>query len=238
MRNDYVSTIEHKSIAWVNWMDEDPFIGGIIRGDASRDDYVWFLEATYHYLRWSGPLLAATAEGLRRGGRYPWLLARVSAKSKEEGTHDRWVLSDLERCGVNIELVKESAAPTAVDDYVQWSLTMAEEGSPGFLGAAYTLEFISMHRASMAAENLRARRVIPNIENAVSFLEGHGDADVNHVAQLNETLRRIEDPRDRGAIRRSASILRDLYPRFFQSGAPGGCRLGEAAGEARPRLVQ
>ena len=93
---------------------------------------------------------------------------------------------------------------------------MAQEGSPAFLGAAYTLEFMSMHRAKMAADNLRARRAIPNIEEAVSFLEGHGDADVGHIELLSEILRRIEDPRDQDAIALSAAVMRALYPRFFQ----------------------
>ncbi len=216
MSHDYVSIIERESTALVDSIDRNPLIGSVIRGDASRAEYVGFLGATYHYLRWSGPLLAETAEGLRRNGRCPWLLAIVDAKTAEESPHDGWVLDDLRSCGENVELVKAQAAPRAVDAYVQWSRTMAQEGSPAFLGAAYTLEFMSMHRAKMAADNLRARRAIPNIEEAVSFLEGHGDADVGHIELLSEILRRIEDPRDQDAIALSAAVMRALYPRFFQ----------------------
>ncbi|MEO5730819.1 MAG: iron-containing redox enzyme family protein [Byssovorax sp.] len=216
MSHDYVSIIERESTALVDSIDRNPLIGSVIRGDASRAEYVAFLGATYHYLRWSGPLLAETAEGLRLRGRCPWLLAIVDAKTAEESPHDGWVLSDLRSCGENVELVKAQAAPRAVDAYVQWSRTMAQEGSPAFLGAAYTLEFISMHRAKTAADNLRAHRAIPNIEEAVSFLEGHGDADVGHIELLSEILRRIEDPRDQDAIALSAAVMRALYPRFFQ----------------------
>ena len=216
MNQDYVSIIERESTALVDSIDRNPLIGSVIRGDASRAEYVGVLGATYHYRRWSGPLLAETAEGLRRSGRCPWLLAIVDAKTAEESPHDGWVLDDLRRCGENVELVKAQAAPRAVDAYVQWSRTMAQEGSPAFLGAAYTLEFMSMHRAKMAADNLRARRAIPNIEEAVSFLEGHGDADVGHIELLSEILRRIEDPRDQEAIALSAAVMRTLYPRFFQ----------------------
>lgn len=218
MTQYHVSIIELESIALVNSIDHDPLLGSVIRGDASRAEYVGFLGATYHYLRWSGPLLAETAEGLRRSGRCPWLLAIVDAKTAEESPHDGWVLDDLRRCGENVELVKAQAAPRAVDAYVQWSRTMAEEGSPAFLGAAYALEFMSMRRAKMAADNLRARRAIPNIEEAVSFLEGHGDADAGHIEQLSAMLRRVEDQHDRDAIVLSASVMRALYPRFFQPG--------------------
>jgi hypothetical protein len=216
MKNDYVSMMERGSLALVDSIDHDPLIGSVIRGDASRDEYVGFLRSTYHYLRWSGPLLAETAEGLRRSGRCPWLHAIVDAKSAEESPHDRWVLDDLRRCGENVELVKAQAAPRAVEAYVHWSRAMALEGSPAFLGSAYTLEFMSMCRAKTAAENLRARQAIPNIEEAVSFLEGHGDADVGHLELLSATLRRIEDPRDQAAIALTAAVMRALYPRFFQ----------------------
>jgi pyrroloquinoline quinone (PQQ) biosynthesis protein C len=216
MTHHHFSIIERESTALVDSIDRDPLVGSVIRGDASRAEYVAFLGATYHYIRWSGPLLAETAQGLRRSGRCPWLLEIVDAKTAEESPHDEWVLDDLRSCGVNVELVKAQPVPRAVDAYVQWSRTMAEAGSPAFLGAAFALEFMSMHRAKRAADNLRAHRAIPRIEEAVSFLEGHGDADVGHVEQLRAILRRVEDPQDRDAIALSASVLRALYPRFFQ----------------------
>jgi hypothetical protein len=67
----------------------------------------------------------------------------------------------------------------------------------------------------MAARNLCARKAIPNIEDAVSFLDGHGDADPGHIALLTDILRQIKDPSDQAAIILSAAVLRALYPRFF-----------------------
>jgi len=215
MNSDYVSALERESLALVDSLDRDPVVGSVIRGDASRETYVTFLRATYHYIRWSGPLLAQTAEGLRVSGRAPWLLELVDAKTREESPHDGWVLDDLERCGDNRELLKAAYPPVAVTAYVNWSRSVAEAGSPGYLGAAYTLEFISAHRARVAAENLRAHRAVPGIERAVSFLEGHGDADLGHVAHLNTVLARIDDPRDRSDIALSAAVMRALYLRFF-----------------------
>jgi Iron-containing redox enzyme len=224
MRRDYVTDMERDLAGWVDAMDRDLVVGRVIRGDASREEYVRFLWSTYHYLRWSGRLLAETADGLRREGRYPWLVEVVDDKTVEEGPHDAWLLHDLEQCGVDGERVVDSPAPSAVRAYVQWGLAMAEDGSPAYLGAAFALEYISMRRAGVAADNLRRRRAIPNIENAVSFLVGHGDADQGHVAVLGELLRRIEEPRERGAIALSATVLRALYPRFFRSRGPAETR--------------
>jgi hypothetical protein len=215
MSSTYVHAIERDSLALVDVIDHDPLIGSVIRGDASREGYLGFLRSTYQYVRWSGPLLAETAEGIRRKGGTPWLLAIIDAKTQEESPHDGWVLGDLKTCGENVELLKAAAPPVAISAYVDWSRSQAEAGSPGYLGAAYTLEFISAHRAKMAAGNLRARAAIPNIKNAVSFLDGHGDADTDHIATLGEILSRIDDPRDQDAISLSAAVMRALYPLFF-----------------------
>jgi hypothetical protein len=217
MTNVNLVPIEKESRALVQCIDEHPLIGAVVRGDASRDEYIRFLAATYHYVRWSGPLLAATAVGLRRRDSHPWLVALVETKAEEEAPHDRWALDDLRRCGANVELVKLGPVPLAVRAYVDWSLAMAEDGSPAFLGAAYALEFMSMSRAQLAANNLRARGAIPGIDCAVSFLAGHGEADAGHVALLADVLARLDDPEDAEQIRLSAATLRRLYPRFFRA---------------------
>jgi pyrroloquinoline quinone (PQQ) biosynthesis protein C len=220
---DDLDRMERETASWIEAMDQDPLIGRVGRGDASREEYVTFLGATYHYVRWSGPLLARTAEGIRRRGRYPWLAAIVERKTREESPHDRWILRDLARCGVNPELVKAAEPPTAVGAYVAFGLALADDGSPALLGAAYALEAISDARAGAAAQRLGARRGIPGIEGAVSFLAGHGEADAGHVAVLRQVFQRIDEPGDRAAIALSASVLRALYPRFFapRAGAPG-----------------
>jgi hypothetical protein len=216
MHKDDIRTLEQTSVAWISAMDQDPGIGGVIRGDASREAYAGFLAATYHYVRWSGPLLARTAEGLRRAGRPAWLCELFDRKTEEEAPHDRWVLSDLKRCGENVELVKAAPAPRAVEAYVTWSLTLADAGSPAFLGAAYTLEILSTHCAGVAARNLCARGTIAGIERAVTFLTGHGDADIDHVEHLHEALRRIDDGASCAAVLLSAAVMRTLYPQFFR----------------------
>ncbi|MDB4981781.1 MAG: long-chain acyl-CoA synthetase [Myxococcales bacterium] len=220
MNKQLLEAITRESAALVDAVDRDPLVGAVIRGDVSREGYVAFLVATYHYVRWSGPLLAASAAGLRRRGRYPWLAELVAEKALEEAPHDRWALQDLERCGEDLELIAATKAPVAVRAYVDWSLALAETGSPAFLGSAYALELMSMRRARRAAENLSARAAIPNIAGAVSFLLGHGDADVDHVSRLDDVLTRIDDPEDASAIALSAAVLRTLYPCFFRDAEP------------------
>jgi hypothetical protein len=220
MTLDQVTPIRLEAQALVDTLDRDPLVGAVIRGDASRGQYVRFLAGTYHYVRWSGPLLAATAAGLRRSGRQAWLADLILGKADEESPHHQWALEDLRACGEDPAQVEAAGPPIAVRAYVDWSLAMAEAGSPGFLGCAYALELISARRAQAAADHLRARGTIPGIAGAVSFLSGHGAADAAHVALLEEALGRIDDAEDRAAIRLSAAVLRALYPRFFAVPAP------------------
>lgn len=215
MNTDYVLRLALESEAFVATLEQQPTLGKIINGEASREDYVDYLIATYHYVRWSGFLLAKTARGLRASQRCPTLLSVLDAKAQEEGPHDTWLLRDLKSLGLNPYLVRGSAVPMAVRAYVEWSSTLADAGSPAFLGAAYTLEFISMRRAKAAADNLRRRRTIPNIDRALRFLDGHGIADRGHIAELDAVLAQVRDESAQADIALSSEVMRRLYPRFF-----------------------
>jgi hypothetical protein len=216
-----LDSLRGEALALVRAVDEHPLLGGVVRGDASREEYLAFLRGTYHYVRWSGPLLAETAEGLRRSRGAHWLVDLMEAKTGEESRHDQWVLDDLRCLGVNVELLKASAAPRAVTAYVEQSRSLAEAGSPGYLGAAYMLELISAHRAGTAARNLLVRGAISDLRGATSFLEGHADADTGHVALLEDVLGRIANPDDQDDICLAARQMRRLYPRFFPTALPG-----------------
>jgi pyrroloquinoline quinone (PQQ) biosynthesis protein C len=215
MTSDILGRLDRESTGLLNAVDEHPLIAAVIGGHASHQEYARFLATTYHYLRWSGPLLAETAEGLRRSRRCTWLVETFDTKTCEESAHGAWVLADLQALGVSPEIVKGSAIPDAVKAYVEWSLTLARDGSPAFLGAAYALEFVSMHRAKVAADNLRAAKTIGEVERAVSFLDGHGEADAGHVALMREVIARVDNPCEEEAIVLSAAVTRTLYPRFF-----------------------
>lgn len=228
MKTDLVELLRRESERFLGVLDEDPLLARVIRGEADRLQYQSFLIGSYQYVRWSGCLLARTAHGLSRAGRYQELMRLAEVKSREEGPHDQWLLRDLARLGMSTELMKGFVAPPAIEAYVATSSAFAERGSPAFLGAAYTLEYISLHRASMAAQNLRQRAPIPDIGRCVSFLEGHGHADQQHIAELEALLSGLAlEPADEDDIELSAQLMRRLYPGFFRSlsGELDPCRI-------------
>jgi hypothetical protein len=218
MLSTLVESLRRESEQFLGVLDQDPLLGRVIRGEANREQYQRFLIGSYQYVRWSGHLLARTAIGLGRAGRCLELTRVLGEKSTEEGPHDQWLLRDLRRLSVNVELIKGMAASAAIEAYVASSSALADAGSPAFLGAAYSLEYISMRRAGTAAQSLREQQQIPQIEHCVSFLEGHGHADQRHIAELEMLLSGPAlEPADDDDIELSARLLRRLYPYFFNA---------------------
>jgi pyrroloquinoline quinone (PQQ) biosynthesis protein C len=137
-------------------------------------------------------------------------------KASEERGHERWLLADLRNLGWTPGQVHRTARCPSVEAYVAWNRFTAEAGAPlAFLGTSYVLEYLSVHRASAAADRLVARGAIPNIHKALTFLRGHADADGDHVTELREVLRSLTNPREHAALVLSARTTRALYPGLF-----------------------
>lgn len=216
MANEIVARLRRESEQLLSVLDQDPLVGRVIRGEANTHQYACFLAGSYHYVRWSGYLLALTANGVERSGRNPELTRALGEKSRQEGPHDQWLLRDLRALGQNVELIKGEPASCSIQAYVGTARALAERGSPAFLGAAYSLEFVSMHRARQAAKNLLEQKHIAGIDRCVSFLEGHGHADVGHIAELEALLARLSlSPQEQSDIELSSRLLCRLYPSFF-----------------------
>lgn len=215
MQTELVKHLADRADRLVHTLEETPLVGDVIAGRSTVECYRRFLGVSYQYVRWSGHLLALTAAGLRRRARYPQLAELVSSKAAEEMPHDRWALADLAACGGNVDEATCAPLPRAIHAYVAWAEALAESGSPGYLGAAYLLEGISWRRAGLAARRLREAKQVPHIDEAVTFLDAHGDADAGHVAALDDALAVLDDGSDTAEVLTSADTLSVLYPRFF-----------------------
>jgi thiaminase len=223
MVDSWVGALARKAATFADSLERSPFIGRLVDGSASSDEYIRFLTGTYHYVSWSGRLLTMTAEGLRERGRYPTLVELLRCKSREESPHDQWALRDAEQCGADPDQLRGSAPNLAVEAYVSFGRAMASVGSPAYIGAAYVLEGTSLRLAGRAAQRLQARAAIPGIGRALSFLAAHAEADVQHVAALEDALCVVVDPADQAAILTSADVLSLLYPEFFTTPSPMPC---------------
>jgi pyrroloquinoline quinone (PQQ) biosynthesis protein C len=141
-------------------------------------------------------------------------------KSNEERGHERWLLADLRNLGWSAERVERQQPNPAVIAYVSWNRFTSRCGRPeAFLGTAYVLEYLSVHRASQSAERMLAANIIPNIRHAVTFLKAHGTADEKHVEELTSLLAPMVDQEEQSALLLSARTTRVLYLGLFGEGA-------------------
>ncbi|AKJ02969.1 heme oxygenase-like protein [Archangium gephyra] len=217
MNTDLLTALENESRALIAQLDAHPKVRQLFEGTLDTEAYAHYLAQTYHYVRWTTPLLALAGQRMVVQGRHPALASLLLHKAKEETGHERWLLADLRHLGWSSAAVERTPRGVAVEAYVAWNRFTSEAGSPtAFLGTAYVLEALSASRAGAAARNLVERGGIPGIHRAVTFLRGHGDADEGHVSELATLLGSLTDPGECEALILSARMTRLLYPGLFE----------------------
>ncbi|HEX8436972.1 iron-containing redox enzyme family protein [Archangium sp.] len=229
MNAKLIAVLEHESQELIRQLDAHPRARQLFEGTLDAETYAHYLVQTYHYVRWTTPLLALAGRRMTARGQHPVLAGLLLQKAQEETGHEKWLLADLRNLGWSAEAVEHAPLSPAVEAYVAWNRFTAEAGSPtAFLGTAYVLEALSSLRAGVAARNLRERSGIPGIHKAVTFLRGHGDADEGHVAELATILGSLTDPDECEALVLSARTTRALYPGLFEETMTAARDLGPA----------
>ena len=213
---DWTSALEDEARLLVEELELHPAARRLFDGSISKDGYITWLVQTYHYVQWTTPLLEQAGRRMKRLGRNVLLGELLLQKASEERGHERWLLADLMNLGYSKRQVENTRPTRAVEAYITWNRFQAEAGSPtAFLGTAFVLEYLSVHRAGEAVERLLARDTIPNIHKAVTFLRGHAGADGAHVAELMAVLRTLTDPTEQSALLLSARNTRAIYLGLF-----------------------
>ncbi|NOK04465.1 MULTISPECIES: iron-containing redox enzyme family protein [unclassified Myxococcus] len=214
---DWVAVLEQEARGLVAALDAQPDARRLFDGTIDTEGYIHYLIQTYHYARWSTPMLAEAGHRLKRQGRHPHLAELLVQKAGEERGHEKWLLSDLTNLGCPEVRVETAARTPAVDAYTGWNFFTSRSGVPtAVLGTAYVLEYLSQTRATGVVERLIAADAIPNIRKSVTFLRSHGALDGDHVAEMEAVLRTLTDPEDQAAVIFSARATRCIYPGIFR----------------------
>ncbi|KFE68467.1 iron-containing redox enzyme family protein [Hyalangium minutum] len=213
---DWTSALEDEARLLVEELDMHPAAQRLFRGSIDANGYIAWLLQTYHYVQWTTPLLEQAGHRMKRQGRHVMLAELLLQKASEERGHERWLLADLKNLGWTRKQVEASHPCRAVEAYIAWNRFQSEAGSPtAFLGTAFVLEYLSVHRAGQAVEGMLAHGAIPHVHKAVTFLRGHAGADSGHVAELMAVLRTLTDSAEQAAILLSARNTRALYTGLF-----------------------
>ncbi|NTX49770.1 iron-containing redox enzyme family protein [Myxococcus sp. CA051A] len=214
---NWLAALDAEARGLVAAVDARPDGHRLFEGSLDAAGYIHYLVQTYHYARWSTPILGEAGERLKRLGRHPELAQLLIQKGEEERGHDRWLLSDLKNLGCSEESVETAVRSPAVEAYTGWNFFTSRAGVPtAVLGTAYVLEYLSQTRAGVWARRLKEVSAIPNIHKSVTFLRSHGALDGDHVAEMARLLERLTEPEDQEAILFSARIARSVYPCIFR----------------------
>jgi thiaminase len=218
----WLNTLEHEARTLLDALDACPATRRLFDGSIDTESYAHYLLRTYQYARWSTQLLAEAGSRMKHLDQHSQLGELLLRKATEEHGHERWLLADLKNLGWSAERVEQAECGPAVTAYIAWNRFTSRRGRPeAFLGTAYVLEYLSVHRASQTVERLLAAGTIPHIHRAVTFLRAHGSADGEHVAELTSLLSSLEDGEAQSAILLSARTMRILYMGLFAADAPG-----------------
>jgi thiaminase len=205
--------IQRQKNMFIFELDRDPFFGRVFTGTISRIELVTLLQQSIHYVKHSATLLDV---GGQNAAGSKDILCR---KADEERGHEAWAVADLLRLGVRKEQILRSRPAPAVARYCGYHRRAVKRCGKSFLSTAYLLESLAYERGGMTSENFSKRSRIPGVSRALTFIEKHAVADVQHIRDLEDHLRDISGwitPLERKEMVEGAALTRRLYPRFFQ----------------------
>ncbi|MFP3945034.1 MAG: iron-containing redox enzyme family protein [Alphaproteobacteria bacterium] len=159
----------------------------LLAADAVRERFIAYMVETFHYVRFTCPLLQRFEERLRP--EIPELAGYLAHHREEEQNHDLMLLSDLACLGLSEAAVRAST-PRRETIALIGSQLYAIDHAPqrlGHLGYGYALE--SSPGAPEAADSLAARLDLP--AEALSTYRLHCELDPGHVRELEETIDRF-----------------------------------------------
>lgn len=191
-----------------------PIIKRCFTGDVTVGDYVAFLTQAYHHVKHTVPLLMAVGAKLPESKE--WLREAVAEYIEEELGHQEWVLNDIEHCGFDKEIARNSQPNFATELMVSYAYDTINRINPlGFFGMVHVLEGTSIAMADNAAESIKSYLGLAN--KAFSYLRSHGSLDIEHVKFFEGLMDKITDKTEQDFIVESAKKFFHLYGDVFRT---------------------
>ena len=191
-----------------------PMIQDALKGKIDINIYVTFLSQAYHHVKHTVPLLMAC--GSRLNSEYEFMKKAITEYIEEEYGHEKWILNDIQNCGFDPELVKNSTPHLTTEMMVRYAYHQIDRKNPvGFFGMVFVLEGTSTALATKAAEALKKSLGLPN--KAFSYLLSHGSLDLEHVQFFEELVNQLKNKEDHQSIIQSAKDIFKLYGDIFRA---------------------
>jgi hypothetical protein len=204
----------------VSILERHPRASVVIGGDADADALARYYASAHEAVRHATSLLEQSHLQLKADAGDPELIELLWRKVLEESGHDRWLEADLFAIGRPLGSVNAPEPTAASRLYTRFHREVIPLNGHAFLGTAYMLESLATRCAGTAAKNLQSRARIPGIapgsRTGLSFLFGHHEEDIGHVAEMARLIERfVVDPAAQRYVMLCARFTGTVYPDFF-----------------------
>lgn len=197
-----------------DYLLSSPIITQCMQGEVSLESYIAFLTQAYHHVKHTVPLLMAC--GSRLPERLEWLREAVAEYIEEEVGHQEWILNDLQACGVDKEMIRNSEPNFETELMVSYAYdTIARKNPVGFFGMVNVLEGTSIALATNAASIIQEKLGLD--DKAFSYLNSHGSLDIKHIDFYEKLMNRLDDEDDKNAVVHCTKAVFILYANIFRS---------------------
>lgn len=198
--------IENETVSAVS---STRLVRAIRNGEIQREQYLAYLSDVYLYARCSSQVIGIA--GTRLALSHPELASYLYAHAAEELGHDRWAAQDLKELGLSEGQIfyLQPSAPCRYMVALEYYYAV-HENPVGLFGWMFTLESLGGKLGGNVASALD--RALELNGRALSFLRGHGEADVHHASDLNRVIEaHITEEKDWIAFSAMANDARELY---------------------------
>ena len=181
-----------------------PIISDVATGAIDLAMYQAFLTNAYHHVRYTVPLMMATAARLDPSQHK--LLSALKEYVEEEFGHELWIVEDLIACGVAPSVIENSKANFETEIMLAYVRDYINHVHPlGFFGMVHVLEGTSTALATSTADLVQQQLGLP--DKAFSYLTSHGQLDIAHV----DFFRALLDELDEIAMQHVVHVARRVY---------------------------
>lgn len=209
--------LRHESAVELRAFTTLPAVGQIISGTVDRARYQRFLNDLYHVVWHFCPVMAAAAS--KCNDQYEGLRYFLYKRIEDEKGHERWVLEDCEAVGGAefARAVKNGRPCSEVQGMISFNYSVsAREHPSGVLGMIYTLEAIASGLAGRASAGItKALGLSLNPPVGVKFLATHGPMDSDHLVELDQLLKQIDDETTATVIVNALKVNFRLFSAVF-----------------------
>lgn len=189
-------------------------IQDMLNGKMTRDEYKAFLMDLYHIVWHFCPTMAAAAS--RCPDQFKDVRYHLYHSIEEEKGHEDMVLADLEVFGVDADTVRASPPSYPVQAMLAYNYYTSERVHPcSVVGMLYALELVSSVYSGQLATSISLGLDMP-LPQGFTFMDSHSAMDLDHVAELRELLRTIEDPQVQDIIINAIQMNFHLFIQFME----------------------